>query len=112
MAENKADRALRKVIINLVPYNKFGGPVMKNEYLQIDISDKLKSTLYYLDNIKINNGEYEQTITYVTSEDYRQFKRDVENILDATIVNTKQRESIQRLLDAAFYDRKNFDGAM
>lgn len=112
MTENKADKALRKVIINLIPQEKYGGPVVEDDLLKIDISDKLDDKHYCLENIKINYEDYGDTLSYIPFEDYRQFKIAVENILDATIVNSKQRESIQKLLNNAFYNSEKFDAVI
>lgn len=111
MTEDKAEKALRKVIINLTPSEYLGSPVPIGAQVQIDISDKLdNSKLYYLESIKVDyknmNGK---TISYVSYEDYSNFKEKVENILDAAIVNAKQRESLQKLLNSAFYDDTRFD---
>lgn len=104
MTEDKADKALRKVIINLVPQEKYGGPVSDEDLVQIDISGRLKEGTYYcLENIKADYGTYGKTIRYIPFEEHEQFKREVECILDATIVNSKQRESVQKLLNSAFY---------
>ena len=92
MAEDKADKALRKVIINLIPEERYGGPVMDENLLKIDISDKLEKDKYYcLENIKIETDTHTNTIAYVPFEKYSEVKREVETILDATIVNAKQR---------------------
>lgn len=111
MTENKAsDKALKKVIINLTPSEYLGKPVPNDAPIKIDVSDKLDpEKFYYLDNIKIDYGEYGKTMAYVSYEDYSSFKEKVENILDATIVNSKQRESLQKLLNNAFYDSTKFD---
>lgn len=113
MTEDKADKALRKVIINLVPHGLYGGPVLEENIYKIDITDSLpEGELLCLDDIKVQRGEYSQTIRYIPWQDHEQFKSAVENILDATIVNSKQRESIQKLLNAAFYTSIKFDAAL
>lgn len=109
MTENKADKALKKVIINFTPSEYLGKPVPIDACIQIDASDKLDpEKYYYLDNIKVDYGDYGKTLGYVSFEDYTAFKEQVENILDATIVNSKQRESLQKLLNSAFYDSSKF----
>ena len=113
MTEDKADKALRKVIINLIPQEKYGGPVVEDDLLKIDISDKLEEEKNYcLESIKVDYENYGNTLSYVPFGDYMQFKIAVENILDATIINSKQRESIQKLLDDAFYTSKKFEAAV
>lgn len=111
MTEDKADKALREVIVNLTPSEYLGKPVPIEAQVQIDISDKLNANkLYYLENIKVNYKNMTgKTISYVSYEDYSNFKEKVENILDAAIVNAKQRESLQKLLNSAFYDSARFD---
>ena len=111
MTEDKAENALRKVIINLTPSEYLGKPVPIEAQVQIDISDKLDaSKLYYLESIKVDYKNMTgKTISYVSYEDYSNFKEKVENILDAAIVNAKQRESLQKLLNSAFYDDTRFD---
>lgn len=109
MAEDKANRALREVIINLIPQRCYGGPVMEQDILNIDISDKMpQDELYCLYSIGVGRGDHGVSIRYVPWEDFMQFKSAVENILDATIVNAKQRESIQKLLNNAFYSGEKF----
>lgn len=108
MTEDKAVKALRKVIVNLRPANTANGPILTEDLLRIDISDKLKSAEYYcLENIQIDDKNFNNTIAYVPFDNYKQFRDSVENILDATIVNGKQRESIQKLLDQAFWFATN-----
>ena len=113
MTEDKADKALRKVIINLVPQEKYGGPVEDKDILKIDISNELKEGKYYcLDEIKVDSRNVGYSIKYVPFNRFLQFKDSVENLLDATIVNSKQRESLQKLLDTAFYSSENFDAGI
>lgn len=105
MTEDKAVKALRKVIINLIPEEYAGKPIPEDVITQIDISDKLEDGKYYcLDSIKAEYDTHENMIGFVPYAEYEQFKKVVENILDATIVNAKQRDSIQKLLDNAFYN--------
>lgn len=113
MTEDKADKALRKVIINLIPEEYHGGPVPADVVIPIDISDKLEDDkYYYLENIQAEYETHGNTIGYIPFAEYEQFKKAVENILDATIVNAKQRESIQKLLNDAFYNAPKFGGAV
>lgn len=113
MAEDKADKALRKVIINLIPEEYHGGPIPTDAVIPIDISDKLEDGKYYfLENIQAEYETHKNTIGFVPYAEFEQFKKAVENILDATIVNTKQRESIQKLLNNAFYNAPRFGGAV
>lgn len=113
MTENKADKALRKVIINLLPQEKANGPILEADYLEIDISDKLEANKYYcLESVRVDHKSYSHTINYIPFDDYKQFKVAVEDILDATIVNAKQRASVQRLLDQAFYMRSKAEASI
>lgn len=113
MTEDKADKALRKVIVNLIPEEYSGKPIPNDVIVSIDISDKLEEGKYYcLGSIKAEYETHENTIGYIPFTEYEQFKKAVENILDATIVNTKQRESIQKLLNNAFYNVPRLDGAV
>lgn len=113
MTEDKADKALRKVIVNLIPEEYSGKPIPENVTTEIDISDKLEEGRYYcLESIKAEYKTHENTIGYIPFAEYEQFKKAVENILDATIVNAKQRDSIQRLLNNAFYNAPRFGSAV
>ena len=113
MTEDKAVKALRKVIINLIPEEYAGKPIPEGVITQIDISDKLEEGKYYcLESIKAEYDTHENMIGFVPYAEFEQFKKAVENILDATIVNTKQRESIQKLLNNAFYNTPRFGGAV
>lgn len=113
MTEDKADKDLRKVIINLTPEEYYGKPVPNDVIVSIDISDKLEDgRYYYLENIKTEYETHGNTIGYLPYEEFEQFKSAVENILDATIVNAKQRDSIQKLLDNAFFNVPRFDSAV
>lgn len=110
MTEDKANKALRKVIISLAPQEKADGPVSDKDTVKIDISDNLQDGTYYaLRKIEVDYGTYNTLISYVPFEVYEQFKDSVENLLDATIVNSKQRESLQKLINTAFYSSTNFD---
>ena len=113
MTEDKAVKALRKVIVNLIPEEYSGRPVPNDVIVSIDISDKLEEGKYYcLESIKAEYEINEKTIGFVPYAEYEQFKKAVENILDATIVNTKQRDSIQKLLNNAFFNTPRFGGAV
>lgn len=113
MTEDKAEKALRKVIVNLIPEEYSGKPIPNDVIVSIDISDKLEEGRYYcLENIKAEYETHENTIGFVPYAEYEQFKKAVENILDATIVNTKQRDSIQKLLNDAFFNAPRFYGAV
>ena len=113
MTEDKAVKALRKVIVNLIPEEYSGKPIPNDVIVPIDISDKLEEGQYYcLESIKAEYETHENTIGYIPFVEYEQFKKAVENILDATIVNMKQRESIQKLLNNAFYNAPRFGGAV
>ena len=113
MADNKAEKALRKVIINLAPEEKFGEPIMVDDLIQVDITDKLDPTkLYYLASAKVDYVDFGKEVTYVSFKEFEDFKEKVENILDATIVNAKQRESIQRLLNQAYYSGAKYDSML
>lgn len=113
MTEDKAVKALRKVIINLIPEEYSGRPVPENVTVPIDISDKIKEDKYYcLYDIEVEYSTHKNKIGYIPIAEYEQFKSAVENILDATIVNTKQRDSIQKLLNNAFFNTPRFGGAV
>lgn len=113
MTEDKAEKALRKVIINLIPEEYSGKPIPNDVIVSIDISDKLEEGRYYcLENIKAEYETHGNTIGYLPYAEFEWFKSAVENILDATIVNTKQRDSIQKLLDNAFFNVPRFGGAV
>lgn len=113
MTEDKAVKALRKVIVNLIPEEYSGKPIPNDVIVAIDISDKLEDNKNYcLESVKAEYDAYEKTIGFVPYAEFEQFKSAVENILDATIVNTKQRESIQKLLNNAFYNTPRFGGAV
>lgn len=113
MTEDKAVKALRKVIVNLIPEEYHGGPIPNDVVVSIDISDKLEDgKYYYLESIKAEYDTHENTIGFVPYAEFEQFKSAVENILDATIVNAKQRDSIQKLLDNAFFNVPRFGGAV
>lgn len=113
MADNKADKALKQVIINLAPEEKFGEPILEDELIKVDITDKLDpSKFYFIVSAKVDYGEYGRNVTYVSFKEFQDFKEKVENILDATIVNAKQRESIQKLLNQAYYSGAKYDSML
>lgn len=106
MTEDKAARALRKVIINFNPGKYIDSPTPSKEQVQIDISDKLDTNKsYYLGGVSVNyDGNTNSPIYYIPYERYASFKKKVEIILDAAIVNANQRASLQKLVNTAFYD--------
>ncbi len=113
MTEDKAVKALRKVIVNLIPEEYRGGPIPEGVVVSIDISDKLEDDKYYcLENIQVQYETHGNKISYVPYAEHERFKSAAENILDATIVNAKQRDSIQRLLNDAFFNAPRFGGAV
>ena len=113
MAEDKVNTTLRKAVINLVPQRLYGGPILDEECLKIDISDYLpEGEPFCFHSIDIQRGQYNTSVRYIPWQDYGQFRDAVINILDATIVNSKQRESIQKLLDTAFFASVKFEAAL
>ena len=113
MTEDKVEKTLRKVIINLIPEEYSGKPIPNDVIVSIDISDKLEEGKYYcLESIKAEYDTHGNTIGFVPYAEFEQFKSAVENILDATIVNAKQRDSIQKLLNDAFFSAPRFGGAV
>ena len=113
MTEDKAAKALRKVIVNLIPEEYSGTPIPNDVIVPIDISDKLEEGKHYcLESIQTEYETHGNTIGFVPYAEHEQFKKAVENILDATIVNTKQRDSIQKLLNNAFYNAQRFGNAV
>jgi hypothetical protein len=113
MTEDKAVKALRKVIINLIPEEYSGKPIPNDVVVSIDISDKLEEGKYYcLESVQTEYETSKNTIGFVPYAEFEQFKKAVENILDATIVNAKQRESVQKLLNNTFYNAPRFGGAV
>lgn len=102
MTENKADKAIKKVIINFTnqPANVVSS---EDEMVKIDISDKLPDG-YYLDSITVDRGgNNNHTITFMERDWLRSIADDIDVILDATLVNTKQRESAGQLIKRALY---------
>lgn len=63
MTEDKAEKALRKVIINLIPEEYSGRPIPDGVTTEIDISDKLEEGKYYcLESIKAEYKTHGNTI--------------------------------------------------
>lgn len=113
MTEDKVEKTLRKVIVNLIPEEYSGKPIPNDVIVSIDISDKLEEGKYYcLESIKVEYDTHGNTIGFVPYAEFEQFKKAVENILDATTVNSKQRESIQKLLNKEFFSTPRFGGAV
>lgn len=102
MTEDKADKALREVIINFTnqPYNIV---TSEDEMIKIDVTDQLPKG-YYLDSITVNRGGSNvHTIEFMESDKLRGIADDIDTILDATLVNAKQRESVGQLIKQCIY---------
>ena len=98
MADNKAEKALKKVIINLT--NKPANVACsEDELVQIDITEQFPEKGYYLAGITVDRGKGDRhTIEFVEADWLRRIADDIDTILDATLVNTKQRESVGKLI--------------
>lgn len=105
MTENKADKALKKVIINFT--NQPAGLVSsEDEMIKIDISDKLPDG-YYLDSITVDRGDNNShSIGFMERDWLRSIADDIDIILDATLVNTKQRESVGQLIKRTLWKER------
>ena len=102
MTENKADKALRKVTVNFINHPDTNCGSSDDSMTSVDISAYLPDRCYFHSIDVTRDEKLVETIYFISRGDYEHFRREVENILDATIVNTKQRDSIQRLLTKAF----------
>lgn len=105
MTENKADKALRKVTINFTnkPYNVVSS---EDEMIKIDVSDQLPEG-YYLDYITVDRGGSNvRSIEFMERDWLRSIASDIDVILDATLVNTKQRESVGQLIKNCLYKER------
>ncbi len=105
MTEDKAEKALRKVIINFTnkPYNVV---LSEDDMIKIDVSDQLPKG-YYLGSITINRGGSNvHTIEFMEKEWLRYISNDIDTILDATLVNAKQRESVGQLIKQCIYKER------
>lgn len=105
MTKNKAEKALKKVIINFSKDDSpIEHPVLDDDMVKVDVTDKLSDGYYCFEGIRIEYGGGGMTKYYISGEMFDHFKASVEQILDAVIVNTKQRESVQGLLSKAYWD--------
>lgn len=102
MTEDKADKALRKVIINFT--NKPDAVVCsEDELIKIDVSDQVPED-FHLSHITVDRGgNNRQSIDFIERDWLQAIKHDIDTVLDATIVNAKQRESVGRLVHQAIY---------
>lgn len=62
---------------------------------------------YYTDKDKTMCRQYVNSITV-----YKKISRGLSNILDAVIVNTKQREALDKLVDHMLWDELGHDNAL
>lgn len=110
MTKDKADKALRKVIINLTTNPVSAVPIASDDSVSIDISDRLEEgKRYSIVGIKVEEGDLGCNRGIIMEAAYNDFKKRVEDLLDATIVNAKQRESVQRLLNQAYWASRNYE---
>lgn len=106
MTEDKADKALRKVTINFTnkPFNLEVSS--EDEMIKIDISDQLPEG-YYLDSITVDRGGSNvHSIGFMEWDWLRSIASEIDVILDATLVNTKQRESVGQLIKNCLYKER------
>lgn len=107
MTEDKAKEALRKVIINFSKNDSpIEHPIIEKDMVKVDVTDKVSDGCCCFEGIRIEYGSSGMTKYYISCEAFENFKASVEQILDAVIVNTKQRESVQGLLNKAYWDCK------
>lgn len=105
MTEDKADKALRKVTINFTnkPYDIVSS---EDEMIKIDVSDQLPEG-YYLDSITVDRGGNNvHSIGFMEKDWLRSIALDIDVILDATLVNVKQRESVGQLIKNCLYKER------
>lgn len=105
MTEDKAEKALRKVIINFT--NKPSNLVCsEDEMVKIDISDQLPED-YYLSYITIDRGgSNTHSIEFMERAWLSSIADDIDTILDATLVNAKQRESVGMLIRQCIFKER------
>lgn len=109
MTEDKADKALRKVYINLIPSGYRDDVVLpENASTKIDISDKLNDKEYYIFNgITVERDGHKTVLSYVSYDQYIQFRNSVRNIIEASLVNSSQKDAVNKLIDEAFYQNSH-----
>ena len=108
MTEDKADKAVKKVIINFTnkPFNVVNSD---DELIKIDVTDELPDG-YYFSHITVDKGGTNcYSIDFIERGWLELIQHDIETILDATLVNAKQRESVGALITQCIYkDRGRF----
>lgn len=105
MTEDKADKALRKVIINFTnkPFNLVN---TEDELVKIDVSDQLPEG-YYLSYITVDRGgSNTHAIDFMEKDWLKSIANDIDTILDATLVNSKQRESVGTLIRQCIFKER------
>lgn len=103
MTENKADKALRKVIVNFTNKPTFNAVISEDEMIRVDITDKLPGECYF-SGITIDRGEGDTiTLDFIYRGWLDSVVRDIDTVLDATLVNSKQRESVGKLIKQCIY---------
>lgn len=108
MTEDKADKALRKVYINLIPAGYRESVMPDSALVKIDISDKLDDKTSYLFNgITVERGRHEITLSYIPYDQYLQFRDSIRNIIEASLVNSSQKDAVNELIDDAFYQNSH-----
>ena len=72
--------------------------------IKVDISDKLDDKEYYIFNgITVERDGRENVLSYVPYGQYLEFRNSVRNIVEASLVNSSQKDAVNNLIDDAFY---------
>lgn len=105
MTEDKAEKALKKVTVNFTnkPFNLV---CSEDEMVKIDISNDIPDG-YYLDSITVDRGgNNTHSIEFMERDWLRSIMADINTILDATLVNAKQRESVGSLIEQCLFKER------
>lgn len=109
MTEDKADeKALRKVMVNFTNTNEPANVApSKKGLVQIDITEQLPEEGYYLTGITVEKSKgYRYTIEFVEADWLYGIMNDINTVLDATIVNAKQRKSVGELIRQCIWKKR------
>lgn len=105
MTETKANKALKKVTLNFTN-NPASLVCSEDELVEIDITDQLPENYYLISATVDRGGTYTHTVEFMEKAWLKDIADEIDTILDATLVNAKQRESVGQLVKRAIWKER------
>ena len=113
MAENKAEKALKEASTNLIKLKAYYSGKVPSECgtTEFVLNAIDKEHMPWLFKCYFTNNPYSCMQFVNSTEKYHSLSRGLAEILDAVIVNTKQREALDKLVDHLLWEELGSDNS-